>query len=187
MTQFVCLQEKHVSVNKVAVNPFLAMAEPSGSSAGGKSEILDLFANDTAAPAPAKSPNASDDLFSLGNGGVDSSAGSSNPFADILAGLGSAVPAAAATGPSPTPAGFNAFGGSNAAASGFATSDNFAAAFGSSSNSNVGNVPFFSFCLILYHPLSQLVVLCCFTLSVWLGPVVGNFPKPGPTCRLSLP
>lgn len=113
-------------------NPFLAMTASSptaDASKGGKSDILDLFANNSEESAPSKSPG--EDLFSLASGptAATGDAASSNPFADILTSMG------------PVPGQTNPVTGGNA----FATSDNFAAAFGSSSTSNIGNVHFFFF------------------------------------------
>ncbi|KAH9410252.1 hypothetical protein TYRP_010010 [Tyrophagus putrescentiae] len=135
------LKEKHVADKKpssgggggsaAVSNPFLAMAAASPTAKS--SDIIDLFGSEEggAAGGVAVSKSPAEDLFSLSSGGPAppaaalGEAASSNPFADILNAMGTVpgqtVHNAAAAVP-----------GNN-----FATSDNFAAAFGNSSTSNL--------------------------------------------------
>lgn len=146
-------QEKHLQEKKVN-NPFLAAQAAATSSSGDlasgtKNEILDLFAGDSIKAGgdnTAAKKDEINDLFSLASSTVKAAevnatataAATSNPFADILNSMSAAT--------STTPA---AAVSTNANSTNFATSDNFAAAFGATSNSNAGNVshhqpPFFS-------------------------------------------
>lgn len=141
-------------------NPFLAMTASSptaDASKGTKGDMLDLFASEESAAVVSKSP--AEDLFSLASGptAATGDAASSNPFADILSSMGPVSVAGQTNAGAVT--------GGNA----FATSDNFAAAFGSSSTSNIGNVPFFSsFHLLFAFSFWLLFITITTLLSIWI-------------------
>ncbi|KAI2800802.1 hypothetical protein BLOT_012374 [Blomia tropicalis] len=138
--------EKHIQEKK-ANNPFLSLgsgpnapsstaastaataaATTSSTSSKPSSNMFDMFGADVGNNS-ATSKATSDDLFTLSNDqsggdGGGGQLGANNPFADILSAMSTTTTA--------TTGNANATTGNN-----FATSDGFAAAFGSASNSNI--------------------------------------------------
>lgn len=129
-------------------NPFLASSSPSktgGSgtnqaNSGGNKEtkpagsMIDFLLDNSAKTAASinQSNSNENDLFSLDSANPGPTLAANNPFADILSSLTI----------SPTTTGANKSQTSGSSEQ-FATSDGFAAAFGNSSNSNIGNYHYF--------------------------------------------
>lgn len=147
------------------------IAEEQATKSTKSSDILDLFTSTAAggdsavAVAPTNTSsshnlttttkkNISDDLLSLNTSSDNTSAAataSNNPFADILSSMNNTMSPMATVSSS---FGVHQVGGGDRGTN-FATSDNFAAAFGTSSNSNIGNV-LFLYLLYIFFTFSQI-------------------------------
>ncbi|XP_075587475.1 uncharacterized protein LOC124492191 isoform X1 [Dermatophagoides farinae] len=146
--------EKHIQEKKVN-NPFLAISSGGGGGGGGgnknensnqdelakkSNDMIDLLMDGGSSGNNSAEKTSNADLFSLDTNASSSSAmAANNPFADILSSL-SITPAnnATSSATTTTSAGAGAGGGGG---DDFATSDGFAAAFGTSSNSNIVKAP----------------------------------------------